>query len=273
MKKIILSSIFVTSLSANAFTQLEWTTFINETIITKDDMSWEYDVKKLKEHQTRIKSDDIPILKTIASGDDYQTSQGSKYLLATQGEKSNEFLFNNYLTDEDIKNGLYYLNLNFINTVDKDNLWNIIRTKEEALRVSVKSGFSECSNFKDYHLQGGKDFTFESYDDFFSQRNVIRNYTHSDLFNLELELSEGNYPVTVTFYNNRYVVQSKNDDKCLKIGENEDYKELQKLMALYKQYQKYEYLNETCDDFNNNSLLRTRFNYFCVDAIQSNKEE
>ena len=269
MKKILIPLIFSISFGAQAITELEWTTFINETIETKEDMTWTYDVKKLKEHQDRIKKDDIHKLENIAKGDDIQMSQGAKYLLATQGELSNEFLVDNYLKEEDLKNGLYYLNLNFINTVNKDNLWSVIKEKEHFTKSTLIDEFRECQTFKDYHAQGGKDFTFESYDDFFDRRSIVENYTHADLFNLELELSETEYPVTITFYNNRYIVQELNDEKCFKTGESQNYVEMQKIMALYKQYQKPNELKSVCDDFDKNSLLKSRFNYFCIDAAKT----
>lgn len=264
MKNILLSLIIFISSSANAFTETEWKEFITETIETKEDMTWTYNVEKLKEHQGRIKTEDILILKKLAKEEDVQISQGSKYLLATQGEKSNAFLFDNYLNDPDLKNGLYYLSFNFVNTINKELFWSLINDKEVISRSTLKEEFKSCKTFKDYHAQGGKDFTFESYDDFFEQRNIVENYTNSDLFTLELELSEIVYPVTITFYNNRYIVQALNDDKCLKPNDSPNYIEMQKIMALYKQYQKPALLKTVCDDINSNSLLKSRFNYFCI---------
>jgi len=265
LKKILLLMVISFSLLAQAFSEVEWTEFIGETIVTKEDMTWTYDVKKLKLHQDRIKKEDLVILEKIAKSEDVQMSQGAKYLLATQGEKTNTFLLNNYLNEENIKNGLYYLNLNFINTVEKNHLWDLINYKESFSRSSLKNEFSQCKEFKDYHAQGGKDFTFDNYDDFFEQRGIVENYTNADLFSLELELSDIIYPVTITFYNNRYIIQSANDDICIKVAENKSYIEMQKIMALYKQYKKIEYLKKACDEFSSNSLLNARFNYFCID--------
>ena len=264
LKKILLSLLIVSSFNSQAFTELEWTTFINETIKTNDDMTWNYDVEKLKSHQNRISSTDLKSLESIANADDQQLSQGAKYLLATQGELSNKFLFDNYLQDKNVKNGLYYLNLNFMSTNEKSNLWDIIKEKEVSISEELKKEFYECSNFVDYHSRGGKNFTFENYDDFFDQRNVIRNYTNSDLLNLEFEISESIYPITITFYNNKYIVHSKNDDKCLSISDNENYTDMQKIIALYKQYQKNDYLFSSCESYSSNSLLKSRLSYLCV---------
>ncbi len=263
-KKTMLLGVLFFSLSASAYTKLEWTTFLNEAIVTDDNISWNYDVKKLKSHIPHIKNNDINILIELSNSDDEGLSQSSKYLLATQGEKANKHLFDYYLKTDNLKNGLYYFNFNFVHTVNKDHLWKIVSKEEQLLSKMLLDEFSMCKDYKDYYSLGGKDFTFENYDDFFEQRNIIQNYSMADLFSLELELSDAEYPVTITFYNNRYIFQSDSDDNCSTTGKSESYIQMQKIMALYKQYEQKKYLNPVCESYSENSLLKSRFNYYCA---------
>ncbi len=264
LKKFILIFSMCATLSANAFTEKEWVNIIVDTIETKNDGSWSYDVAKLKTFSNQVKDADINYLTTISTSDDVQVSQGAKYLLALEGEKTNKILIDNYIESDDIKNGLYYLNLNFINSTEKDSAWTYLTSQMNSLKNSVSNEFKSCSKFNDFRSVGGKEFTFESYDDFFDKRNIIFNFSNANLWNLEIDLGELEYPVTVTFYDNKYVIHKENDNECLSINESEDYIKLQKIIAVFKQYQKNDELNLFCEDISNNNLLKSRFNYLCI---------
>lgn len=264
MKKIILTLLSLIPLTSQAFTKEEWIGFIVDSIETKEDLTWSYDVKKLKTYSKLTKTSDFDTLKEISEGDDLQVSQASKYILATQGEKMNEFLIDDYLMATDLKNSLYYLNLNFINTSNKNNFWQYIKSKETVSKDILIDSFSSCEDFKDYYTLGGKDITFESYDDFFEKRTLIENYTNVDLMYLELEVIDALFPITITLFENKFVVQSEKDDLCVKPDDNIDYIYMQKIMALYKQYQKNEFITPICLEFDENNLLKSRFSYFCT---------
>lgn len=264
MKKMFFLLPLFFSMHSYAFTKEEWVNFIIDSVETKEDLTWSYDTSKLKTYHKMAKNEDIIILKEIAFSDDKQVSQASKYLLALSGEKSNEFLIDNYLNDEDIKNGLYYLNMNFINTPSKENFWQILKSKEIISKSIVLDSFDTCNKFQDVNSLGGKNFDFESYNDFYSKRILIENYTNLDLMYLELELSDAEYPVSVTVFSNRFVVNNENDELCLKTGDNIDYVYLQKIGALYKQYQKEDFLKPLCESFEENQLLKSKFNYLCL---------
>lgn len=264
MKKILIPIIILGSFNVHAYTEQELLDIINSSIEVKKDLNWTYNTEQLKKYETKIKNNDIDILKKIASGEDKQLSQGSKYLLATQGNSANEYLIENYLSDSNLQNSLYYLNMNFLTTTNKEDLWDIFINRSNVLSESLITEFKSCYKFKDYYSQGGKDLTFDSIDDYYDKKDLVRTYTFYDLFDLELEFSVSEFPITVTFYNNRYVVQSKDDDKCININENESYVKMQKIMGFYKKYQKQELIDPICDNFDSNSLLKTRFNYYCL---------
>lgn len=264
MKKIITSLILFTSFFSYGFTKSEWNNFIVDSIETKSDLSWNYDVKKLKTYSKMSKDSDIIILEEIAKGDDYQLSQGAKYLLSLQGNKTNKFFIENYILEDDFKNGLYYLNANYINTSDKSSFWQEVKNKEIESKSIVNDYFSECKNFKDVNLLGGKNFELESYDDFFEKRSLIENYTHLDLMFLELDLIDVAYPISITIYSDRYVINKEDEELCADPNKNVDYQYLQKIAAIYKQYQKTDSLTLLCNEFKDNELLKSRFSYYCI---------
>ncbi len=264
MKRIfILLSVFLSS-QANALTKEEWVNFIVDSVETKEDLTWSYDTTKLKTYAKMAKNEDINTLEEIANGDDIQVKNASKYLLALLGEKTNKFLIDNYLEDKDIKNSLYYLNLNFINTPDKKNFWQYLLSKENISKNIVLDSFEECSNFEDVNLLGGQVFEFNSYDDFYNKRDLLSNYTNLDLMHIEFELSDAEYPVSITLFRNKFTVNKESDDLCLKASENVDYVYLQKIGALYKQYQKEDLLKPMCNSLESNMLLKSKFNYLCM---------
>lgn len=265
MKNKILFALSIIPLFSNAFTTEELNGLIGNSVIVKEDLTWEYDSKKLKSLSNMIKLEDIPTLKDFSNGEDLQISQASKYLLALQGEKTNEFLIDNYLNDNDIKNGMYYLNLNYINTPEKNNFWQIVKSKELASINNMLSFFEECKTFQDVNELGGTNITLNSYDDFFEKKQLIENYTNIDLMYFEMDLMDvENFPVTVTFFPNKHVINSKDNDTCLKPQENIDYVNMQKVGALYKQHRKETELINFCNSFENNKLLKSRFNYLCI---------
>lgn len=253
----------IASFNSYAFTDKEWVNFIVDSIETKDDLSWKYDVDKLKTYSKMTKDEDIKILIDIANGDDYQVSQASKYLLALEGQKTNEFILDNYFEDNDVKNGLYYTNLNFINTPEKKHFWSLLKDRESLSINIVKDEFENCKDFNDIKELGGVPFTFENYDDFFEKRSLIEDHTHADLMYMEMDLMDQEYPVSVTVFQNRYVINKENEDNCTKPNESLDYNYLQKIMALYKQYQKESELNLNCKEFDDNKLLKSKFYYLC----------
>ena len=264
MKRVfILVSLFF-SIQANAITKEEWVNFIVDSVETKEDLTWSYDTSKLKTYSKMAKNKDIEILEEIANSDDIQVKNASKYLLALLGEDTNKFLINNYLTGEDIKNSLYYLNLNFINTPDKKNFWQYLLSKENISKKIVLDSFEKCSNFEDVNLLGGKVFEFNSYDDFYNKRDLLSNYTNLDLMHIEFELSDAEYPISITLFSNKFIVNKETDDLCLKANENSDYVYLQKIGALYKQYQKEDFLKSMCNSLESNMLLKSKFNYLCM---------
>lgn len=265
IKKIIISSLFLSSFSSYAFNKEEWVNFISDAVQPNDNLTWTYDMSKMKSYEKFLKRDDIIILKDIAKSIDLQVSQGAKYLLASSGKEANAFLFENYLDSKDLKNGLYYLNYNLMNTPDATDFWQNTFSESTKLTKLLLTSYNECKTFNNYYGIGGKDFTFKNYDDFYSQRSLLSNYTHADLFYLEIDLQDKKYPVTVTFYKNRYTIQSKENDTCVKINNDKNYIRLQKISALYKQYSKNDLMKPICDSFHDNKLLSSHFNYFCND--------
>ena len=272
IKKIIFTAVLASSFPSQAFTQEEWVTFINDSINVKQDLSWDYDMVKMKSYTKFIKNEDIKILETISKSDDIQISQGSKYLLASQGSKSSDFILSNYLDDDNLKNGLYYMGLNLINLPEKKPFFDKTISLSNSLETKLNTKYEKCENFNDYYDKGGKNFTFENYDDFYSKRDLISNYTHADLFYLEIDLQDKTYPITVTFYKNRYNIQNKDDDQCIKINSDNDYIHLQKIFALYKQYDQQTTLTLLCDKLSKNNLLKSRFSYFCSNVNLKEKK-
>ncbi len=265
MKNKILFALSVIPFFSQAFTQDEWTGLIENSVIMKDDLTWEYDTKKLKSFSGMIKDRDIQELKELAQTEDLQISQASKYLLSLEGEKTNEFLINNYLEEIDIKNGMYYLNLNYINTPEKNGFWQYLKTKEIGSINNMISFFDECKDFKNVNELGGTNVVLNSYDDFFDKKDLIDNYTNIDLMYFEMDLMDvEEYPITVTFFPNKHVINSENNDTCLKPQESIDYVYMQKIGALYKQHQKQDELTSFCETFDHNTFLKKRFDYLCM---------
>lgn len=264
MKKIIFTILAILPLVSHAFTKDEWIEKMNDSIETKKDLTWTYDTQKLKGYSEIKKEEDISVLKDIALEYDVQMSQVSKYILSLQGEKTNQFLIDNYLESDDIKNSMYYLSLNFISTSNRTTFWQYLKSKESISKKMVKDSFSMCKDFQDYSSLGGKDVTFESYDDFFEKRSLVENYTNIDLMHVEFEISDAKYPITLTFFENKFIVQSNDDEACLSPNKNEDFIYMQKILGLYKQYQKNDFIKLTCSSFEENNLLKSRFSYFCL---------
>lgn len=266
MRKVFFTaSLFAlfSSFNASAFTDKEWANLIVDTIDTKDDLSWSFNVEKLKTYSKMTKESDIKILESIAKGDDYQISQAAKYLLSLEGVRTNEFIINNYLDDSDVKNGLYYVNANFINTPDKKNFWSILKSKEIMSIAILKDEFENCKDFQDVKELGGTKFTLESFDDFFDKRDLISGYTNADLMYLELDLSEKEYPVDITVFQNKYVFDNDEESNCSSPNKSLDFNHMQKITALYKQYQKVDKLKIVCENFDENKLLKSKFSYLC----------
>lgn len=265
MKNKILFALSVLPFFSQAFTQEEWTGLIETTVNVKDDLTWDYNTEKLKSYSPLIKPSDINELKLLAKNDDLQIAQASKYLLSFQGEKTNDFLIDNYLEDVDVNNGLYYLNLNFINTADKKEFWQYLKRKESIEVSKMIDGFEECNSFKNANELGGHNVILNSYDEFFEKKSLIENYTHVDLMFFEMDLMDvEEYPITVTFFPNKHVINSKENEKCLKTQDNQSYVYSQKIGAIYKQHKKIEELKSFCDSISGNEFLKTKFNYLCI---------
>lgn len=267
MKKNFIILIAFLSFQTQAFTKDEWINFIVDSVNTKEDLTWDYDTEKLKTYSKLATNEDSLILKDLSSEEDLQISQASKYLLSRKGEQTNDFIIDNYLESSDIKNSLYYLNLNFINTPNKDNFWQILKSKEHISKEIVLESFSTCDNFKDVNEMGGKVFDFKDYDSFFEQRLLLENYTKLDLMYLELDISDREYPLSITLFSNKYIINSDEDEVCLKTSDNIDYIYLQKISAIYKQYQREDLLKDLCLNFEDNQLLKNKFNYLCSNSI------
>ena len=269
LKKSLIFTSILTPLFSNALSKEEWSEVIDKSIETKDNLTWNYNPMVLKRSISQIKDDDISILREIYQSEDVLLAEASKYLLASQGNKTNDLILNHYLESGDIKSALYYFNFNFINSEYKDDFWKGVDDKEEFAITTLKEDFKTCSNFKDYSQIGGKDFTFTSGEDFFNQRAIIKLSSNVNLMYLEFELNNLEYPVTTTIYKNDYIIQSDNDKKCSKINKDVSYIELQKIMAIYKKYEKTIKLNKACNELSSNLLLDSKFRYLCVE-LKSN---
>jgi len=149
--------------------------------------------------------------------------------------------------------------------VPKNNFWQYVKSKEIGSINNMISFFEECKDFKNINEIGGTNIVLNSYDEFFDKKELIENYTNVDLMYFEMDLMDvEEFPITVTFFQNKHVINSKENDVCLKPQDSIDYIHMQKIGALYKQHQKSEDLNSFCETFENNSFLKKRFNYLCL---------
>lgn len=262
-KILLVLPMLVFSTNSFGFSEKNWVELILDSIETKDNVTWNYNSEKLKSYSKMVKDEDLEILKSISNNDDIQIAQASKYLLALQGNKTNDFLIDNYLSENNIKNGMYYINLNFSYTGNKDFFWRTLKEKEILSTSIVSESFTNCNGVNNIKELGGQVYTFNSLDDFFQQKPILESYSHADLMYLEMDLMDRSFPVDITLYPNKYVINKKNDENCAKPSDIIDYDYIQKILALYKQHGKIELLKSSCEKFDDNSFLKSSFMYLC----------